>query len=469
MKHRSKRSALGIALVCAVAFAALSGPLIAQSEYYQEVAKQGRIYVFTTEAGQKAWEQSGELGNKAITRLGYGPNGETVFFENARAIELFNAKHGKSEAPPAEVKTTDVTLPFNVQYRMPGLRFSFAKAEINLSNRAQFRFTREDPDLAAAQSERSSFRIRRFRTKLDGWIYTRDLTFELQADWVGIGIPGTDQSGPILLDGNLDYDFTKGKRAFRLKAGQFKAPFGRQELTSSGNQEFLERSIASLLFAPSRQLGVQVHGQFGPTTNTELFTYAAGVFNGNGIVRQRNENDEMQYVTRVMFSPFGNVGYSEANLEAYPFRLSVGANYQQNDNVVIPTTGAPTGTDSETWGADVAVKALGSLFAYFEYYDRTLTSPTGVETPQTGFTGQVGWLFLQKWEVAGRWSESDLNTDLTNRNVIEHGAAISWYFNRHYWKIQADYSHLESENLNGANGRPPAKDQLYRVQAQLIF
>ena len=468
MKHSLGGLLRGVA-VCVIAMAALSSEMRAQAEYYQEVTKDGRIYVFVTEAQQKAWETSGEMGTKAITRLDYGPNGESVVFENPKAVELYNPKHGKTEAPPAEVKTTDVTLPFNVQYRMPGLRFSFAKAEVNLSNRAQFRFTQEDPDTAVRDSERGSFRIRRFRTKLDGWIYSRDLTFELQADWVGIGIPGTDQSGPILLDGNLDYDFTKGKRAFRLKAGQFKAPFGRQELTSSGNQEFLERSIASLLFAPSRQLGAQVHGQFGPTTNTELFTYALGLFNGNGIVRARNENEDLQFVARAMFSPFGNVGYSEANLENYPFRVSFGAHYQQNDAIVIPTTGAPTGTDSETWGAEFAIKALGSLFAYFEYYDRTLTSPTGVDTPQTGFTGQLGWLFLPKWEVAGRWSETDLNTDLASRKVIEHGAALNWYFNRHNWKLQADYSHLESEQLSGANGRPPAKDKLYRVQAQLIF
>ena len=82
----------------------------------------------------------------AITRLGYGPGGETVIFEDAKAIELFNQKHGKTEAPPEEIKTPDIKLPFGVQYRMPGLRLSFAKAEINLSNRLQVRYTYETFD-----------------------------------------------------------------------------------------------------------------------------------------------------------------------------------------------------------------------------------------------------------------------------------------------------------------------------------
>ena len=455
----------------AIAVLAAGAPVArAQSEdYYREITVEDRIYVFSTEAKFTAYEQSKDMG-VSITRLGYGPNGETVIFEDAKAVELFNRKHGKSEAPPEEVKTPEIKLPFNVQYRMPGLRFSFAKAEINLSNRVQFRYTQEDLDTATEQADRGSFRIRRARTKLDGWIYTRDLNFEVQADWVGLGSVVQDQSGPILVDANIDYDFTKGKRAFRLKVGQFKAPFGRQELTSSGNQQFVDRSIASVLFAPSRQLGAQVHGQFGSAEVPDFFTYAAGVFNGNGIVRPRNDNDEFQYVARVMFSPWGNVGYSESNLESYPFRMSFGGGYNQNKGIVIPGTGVPTGTDvKEEFGADVAAKLLGSLSAYFEYYWRTVQVPGAAETPQTGFAGQVGWLFLPKWEIAGRWSETDLNTDRSDRNITEKLVGLSWFFNKHNWKIQADYGEARAENLNGANGRPPASDNFLRIQAQLIF
>jgi hypothetical protein len=186
-KSGSRRSAVTLVLAAVVALAAGPAAAPAQTEeYYREIAVDGRIYVFSTEKKFTAYEQSKDMG-VSITRLGYGPNGETVIFEDAKAVELFNRKHGKSEAPPEEAKTPEVNLPFNVQYRMPGLRFSFPKAEVNLTNRLQFRYTQEDLDTTAQQADRGSFRIRRARTKLDGWIYTKDITFEVQADWVGLG------------------------------------------------------------------------------------------------------------------------------------------------------------------------------------------------------------------------------------------------------------------------------------------
>ena len=68
--------------------------------FYREVAKDGRIYVFAIGKRFDGFEKSGgaEIG-VAITRLGYGPNGETVVFDSEDAINLYNFKHDK----PGEV------------------------------------------------------------------------------------------------------------------------------------------------------------------------------------------------------------------------------------------------------------------------------------------------------------------------------------------------------------------------------
>jgi len=62
--------------------------------YYRELEKNGRIYVFSIGQRYDAFEKSGgaEIG-VAITRLGYGPNGETVVFDSEDAINLYNFKH----------------------------------------------------------------------------------------------------------------------------------------------------------------------------------------------------------------------------------------------------------------------------------------------------------------------------------------------------------------------------------------
>jgi hypothetical protein len=82
-------------LLAAVAMAALAGGAFAQTLFYNEVAKDGRIYVFANGARFDTFEKSGgaEIG-VAITRPGYGPNGETVVFDSEDAINLYNFKHG---------------------------------------------------------------------------------------------------------------------------------------------------------------------------------------------------------------------------------------------------------------------------------------------------------------------------------------------------------------------------------------
>jgi hypothetical protein len=463
-----------------VALAAISAPALAQESYYKEMTIEGRIYVFSSEAALKAYEGSKELAVGTVTRPGYGPNGETVIFEGAKAIEAFNKKYGKSDAPPKEAKVQDVKLPFDVKYRMPGLRFTFPKFELNWSNRMQLRYTYDDPDIDAPQSNRGSFRIRRFKTKLDGWIYSKDLSYEFQVNWVGVTL--SDTNTVLVEDANLKYDFTCGAKGFVLKAGQFKAPFGRQELTSSGSQQFVDRSIASVLFAPARQLGLQVEGQFGTKDVPDMLTYAGGIFNGNGIQGNRtaNENDKYEYVGRVMFSPFGNVGYSESNLEHYAFRMSIGANYNNNNNFVVAPAGTVTGVDNTgEWGGDIVIKALGGLFLYGEYYWRNLETCTGAtpcpndrvgtKTPQQGATAQIGWLFGDHFEIAGRYSFTDVNTSREDRNIEEFRGGLSYYLNKHNWKIQTDFGVIENEAQTGVDGLAPRQNKEWRLQAQLIF
>jgi hypothetical protein len=85
------------ALLLGLAFAAGSW---AQGMFYQEVEKNGRIYVFANGQRFEAFEKSGgaEVG-VAITRLGFGPKGETVVFDSEDAINFYNFKHDK----PGEV------------------------------------------------------------------------------------------------------------------------------------------------------------------------------------------------------------------------------------------------------------------------------------------------------------------------------------------------------------------------------
>lgn len=469
MKYRFATRLFGPLMAGLLALASLTSPVGAQTEgYYQEIVVEGRIYVFSSEKKYQAYQQSKDMG-VSTTWTGYGPNGETVVFENAKAIELYNAKHGKTEAPPPESRP-EPPPPISVFYRYPALRFSFPKAEVNLSNRLQVRYTHEQFDdirtppatLPTSLEDKGSFRIRRMKTKFDGWIYTKDLTFELQMNWAA----ATSPTNLILEDANLDYDFTGGKKAFRLKAGQYKAGFGRQELTSSGSQQFVDRAITNAAFAPARQIGLQAWGQFGPEAVADMLEWRVGAYNGNGVNVSANDNDKYLLAARVMFSPWGSVGYSESNLEEYDLRLSIAGEALSNDMIVQPATGAATGTEDETVGVDVVLKAFKALSIFGGFWDGSRENPAGIETDRDGWVGQIGWLITPKWEIAGRIAEVDPNSDVDNNSQKEWRAGISWYLNKHNWKIQADYGVTENEAASATTNRELKE---LRVQAQLIF
>jgi phosphate-selective porin len=53
----------------------------------------------------------------------------------------------------------------------------------------------------------------------------------------------------------------RATRALQLRAGHFKVPFSRDQLTGAGSLDFIDRSRAADLLAPGRSIGVALHGR----------------------------------------------------------------------------------------------------------------------------------------------------------------------------------------------------------------
>lgn len=441
MRRRAMFTAGLLALLIALA-AAPAAVAQVTGLYYKEEAKDGRVYVFNTPERYKLWSESGDVGT-AITLPGRGANGETLVAENETAADLYFFKHNLEAYERPTPKPA--TVPFTVGWKDGKTTIESKQARIDISNRLQFRFTEEMPEVG---DDRGSFRIRRMKTKFEGWAYTKNLTYELQLNW-------PDTANP-LEDAVVNYDFTNGKKTFQLKGGQFKVPFGRQELTSSGSQEFVDRSIASNEYARGRDIGVQVWGL--PAAGKVDWRF--GIFNGNGRTVSRNDNDKYQYNARVTFQPFGDVKYSEGDFESTDKPLfAIAGEYESNDRAGATTS---VDVDREIAGGDVVFKYKG-FFAYAEIYQASNEPETGADFDSDGLTAQVGYFIIpQKFEVALRLSEIDPNTDVDNNEREETGVALGYFFNKHPHKIQADFREIEDKARN-------VTDKEFRLQYQLIF
>src|SRR3954452_16460622 len=90
-----RRKALFKAGLVALALA-LSAATVTRAQvtglYYQEVEKDGRVYVFNTPEKYASWQSSNDMGT-AISLIGRGPNGETIVAENEAAMDLYLFKH----------------------------------------------------------------------------------------------------------------------------------------------------------------------------------------------------------------------------------------------------------------------------------------------------------------------------------------------------------------------------------------
>jgi len=482
------------ALLVAAALLALAGVSDARAQvaytantvtslYYREFQKDGRYFVFNDAAAAARFEASGETG-VGITKIGVGPNGETVYADNETAMELFFFKHGLSEKVDRPK-----TPPLAIVWRDGKTRFTVgSNFYLEMSNRIQVRYTHVFPDdnsakLAGTENagdSKGSFQIRRAKFKLEGWMFRPELEYELQLNWPDVtGSPASR----FLEDANIDWDVSR-KKTFRVRFGQFKAPYGRQQLTSSGSQQFVDRAITDARYNPGRETGLALWGTLG-TTKLE---YRAMISNGNGRSQSANDNSTFLYTARVGYQLIGQTRmnqwtsgalYTEGDLgdSATGALFHVAANFLKND--LRTYTGTTALNDNTQWGADAIFKYRG-FSALGEYHDRKSkpyanggTGDQGEEFGDKGYLVQASYAFAGPklgpagyFEIAGRYAQIDPSDLVDNNKQTEIGGAISWYYSRHPFKIQADWRQIENEAANSGKGE---KNNEFRLQTQFIF
>jgi hypothetical protein len=448
-----------------------AGTAFGQGFYYKEITKDGRIYVFNNAANAERFEKSGEMG-VGITRPGVGPNGETVVGDNERALQLFFFKHNISEAVPEPTPPVQT-----IVWRDGKTRITTDAAYLEISNRVQVRFTQDDPNGARTIAGTSgpgepvgSFRIRRAKFKLEGWMIRTWLTYETQVNYPALN---GSNAGALLEDAALDIDVSKGRGLFRVHAGQFKPPYGAQEMTSSGSQMFVDRALASNTFFRGRETGVALWG----ATPSNKFEWRIGVFNGNSMTRVANDNNQYQVNARLMWQPNGSQVlnqrawvsgplYSESDFESTTAPIyAVAINYERQNNF-LATAGTAGAANDQKWhsvGVDGIYKFKG-FSANGMYTLARRTPEVGSKFDAQGSFIQFGKLFHRRqYEVAARYGWQRPSDIVQNNQAFEYRVAFSYYYARHGLKWQTDLGQIATQ------GTPQVRSNELRSQLQFIF
>src|SRR5213595_3993338 len=163
----------------------------------------------------------------------------------------------------------------------------------------------EDGDVSAFEGRfgqnalKDRFRLRRARIGLTG-DFAENFDFKIEGDFENSD--GTSPSNRTDFSGTdiwLNWHPFPGAQ---IKIGQYKAPFGLEQLTPDTQLLTIERTLPTGAITPDRQIGAELWGK--PFTNIwpeqkDLVTYYAGIFNGNGRNITVNDNNNFMYVGRL--------------------------------------------------------------------------------------------------------------------------------------------------------------------------
>lgn len=331
-----------------------------------------------------------------------------------------------------------------------------------------------------------SLQLRRARLQFGGHVFGEHNRFktELALSPRDMGHDGTSPRFTPILDWYFDFTHL---RDLSVRVGQYKIPYSRQRVISSGDLELVDRTLANAEFNLDRDVGLDLRST--DFLGLGRLRYYAGIYLGEGRDPFQTTNFEMMYLGRVELLPFGDFeDYEEADFErSVRPRLSLGAAYayvdggigEQGNRGDAPSDGGTTDVHNAT--ADLMLKIAGlSLFADVYYRqgqrrfgDATMVDDVGNEVlaprapPRNGlgWSATLGYLIPRiPLQIAARYSQvGPLHRASALSRREELGGGLSYYFAGHPLKLQLDvFGRFDEGDLRNA-------DQAVRLQLQAAF
>lgn len=314
------------------------------------------------------------------------------------------------------------------------------------------------------------FLIRRARVNVSGSFAER-FDFKVEADYGNNGIAGKTGYSAQLTDALLNwsqFDFAN------VKLGQFKTPFGYEQLVPDTQVVTAERSLVNDRLTLNRQIGAAVSGSF----YGKRLGYSVGVFNGNGVNNGFNDSDGLEYVGRLTGVPL------QTKWDGREVKWSAGVNaYTSRDASVAGLSSADQRFDSSPapgvdnlfsgcragWGVDTQFKWGGFDFqgeilgAHFRPANGNYTA-TMVDDrfDALGWWALGGWFVSPKVQALVRYESLDMNRRVVGNSTDEWTLGVNGF-------IKGDDLKLQFNSLLGNPSGSRDHQGRFAARAQVVF
>src|SRR5256886_4839085 len=346
----------------------------------------------------------------------------------------------------------------------------------------------EDGDVSAFEGRfgetalKDRFRLRRARINLTG-DFAEQFDFKIEGDFgQGDGL-NSDRNAFSATDIFVNWhQFPEAQ----IKVGQWKAPFGLEQLTPDTALYFAERSLPTGAITPDRQIGAELWGK--PFTSIwpdqkDLLTYYAGIFNGNGRNITVNDNNNFMCVGRLELQPFkgkiaGQKSFLKLGGDVLNSRDEQGVNISQSSNLLVNDDGSlspfvlPSADQRTAWSVDAWLE-VGPFDLIGEYLQERVQGRTvnGVPPEFANFTTDgfyvTGAYFLipKKLQAVVQWQY--LNPGQKgNDGLYSILGGLNYYIHGDDLKLMVNYIHTWSDfrQANPEFGEDQFDEVIGRVQ-----
>lgn len=302
-------------------------------------------------------------------------------------------------------------------------------------------------------AKNNRFLLRRTRLNAQGG-FAEGFDFKVEMELGGTGGALRAQ----LTDGYVQWN---ASNVIGIRFGQFKTPFGYEQLASDPVLFTIERSLPNDRLTLSRQLGVQVSA----TAMEKRFSATAGAFNGNGANNGFNDNEDFMVVGRVSATPIreksrevslgaGVYASQDAglSLSGFGFDAVPGGNA---DNLF---TGARRGL-----GLDAQVRA-GVFEVWAEYLRARFEPDNGI--PDNRLTAD-GWYVQgsayfakKKFQGVVKYEAFDPDVQTPDNATRTWLAGLNGYVKAHDIKVQIHVQRSDAPGLSSGENKVFVRTQI---------
>jgi len=326
------------------------------------------------------------------------------------------------------------------------------------------------------------FRLRRARINMTG-DFAEQFDFKIEGDF-GQG-DGLNSSRTAFSGTDIFVNWHQYPEA-QIKVGQWKAPFGLEQLTPDTSLYIIERSLPTGAITPERQIGAQLWGKPFASIwpdQKDLLTYYAGIFNGNGRNISNNDNNNFMYVGRLELQPFkgkvwGQESFLKLGADILNSRDDAGTNISQTLNLLVNDDGSlspfvlPEADERTAWSVDAWLK-LGPFDLIGEFLQERVQPRTVPGAPPAfskfttdGFYVTGGYFLIpKKLQLAARWEH--LNPGQKGNDGIQSIiGGLNYYIHGDDLKLMVNYIHTWSDfrEANPGFGEDQFDEVIGRVQ-----